>query len=212
MASPDLPATQSPPVLPAAAAPTRKKSSCLPIAVVLLLLFVAGVAGAYYWYNRPIKPVELTKQEVATVEAKIGSLAATPDEPQYVPGSKDIVLTERELNGLLNQNTQLGNKLKLTLATDEVHARIETDMDEDLPIIGGKKLKAKARFIVTSEAGRPSLVLDDLTVWGASIPNDWLGGIKGKDLLSEIFGTGTSLRGIEQLRIERGQLVIRLAE
>ena len=190
----------------------NKKSSCLPVAIVLILLLVAGVAGAYFWYNRPIKPVELSKQEVATVEAKIGDLEADPGEPEYVPGSKEIILTERELNGLINQNTQLGGKLKLILGTDEIHARIEKDMEEGLPVVGGKKLKAKARFLVKSFDGRPTIVLDDLTVWGASLPNDWLAGMKGKDLLKEIFPNADALRGIEELRIERGRLVIRLAE
>lgn len=203
---------ESPPVLPATEIPVRKKSSCLPVAVILILLLVAGVAGAYFWYNRPITPVRLTTQEIQTVEAKIDSLEAEPGEPEYIPGSKEIVLTERELNGLLNQNTQLGDKLKLTLATDEIHARLETDMDEDLPVVGGKRLKAKARFVVKSDGGKPSLILDDLTVWGASMPNDWLGGMKGKDLLGEIFGNGGGLSGVEEIRIERGQLVIRLAE
>lgn len=203
---------QNPPILPATEVLLKKKSSCLPIAVILVLLLIAGVAGAYFWYNRAITPVDLSKQEVEAVEAKIGKLEADSSEPEYVPGSKEIILTERELNGLINQNTQLGDKLKLTLATDEIHARIESDLDEDLPIVGGKKLKAKARFIVKNEGGKPSLVLEDLTVWGASLPNDWLGGMKGKDLLSEIFGSGGSIRGIEELRIERGQLVIRLAE
>lgn len=199
-----LPATEIP--------PARKKPSCLPVAIVVFLLLAAGAAAAYFWYNRPIKPVELSQQEVAAVEAKIENLEADPAEPQYVPGSKEIVITERELNGLLHQNTNLGEKLKFTLVTDEIHARLVTDMDEELPVVGGKKLKAKARFLVGSVEGKPSLVLDDLTVWGASLPNDWLGGMKGKDLLSEIFGDGGGLRGIEELRIERGQLVIRLAE
>ncbi len=38
------------------------------------------------------------------------------------------------------------------------------------------------------------------------------GGMKGKDLLGEIFGDDGGFRGIEELRIERGRLVIRLAE
>ena len=205
--------TQAPPALPATEIPpARKKPSCLPVAVILVVLLIAGVAGAYFWYNRPIEPVELSKQEVEAVEAKIGSIEADSAEPQYVPGSKEIIITERELNGLLHQNTNLGDKLKFTLVADEIHARLVTDMDEDLPMVGGRKLKARARFLVESLEGKPSLVLDDLTVWGASLPNDWLGGMKGKDLLSEIFGEGGGLSGIEELRIERGQLVIRLAE
>lgn len=196
-----------------APAPARKgKPSCLLVAAIVLVLLVACVGGIYLWQNRPIKPVELSAKETQALEQKIDSMEAVPGEPQYERGSKDIVITERELNGLLAQNTDLGDKLSFTLATDEIHARLETDLDEGLPVIGGKRLKARARFLVKTTEGRPSLVLEDLTVWGASLPNDWLGGMKGKDLLSEIFGAGGGLRGIEELRIERGQLVIRLAE
>lgn len=190
----------------------KRKPSCLLVASIVLVLLVACVGGFYLWYNRPIKPVELSAKETQALEQKIESIEAVPGEPQYERGTKEIVITERELNGLLAQNTDLGDKLSFTLATDEIHARLETDLDQDLPVLGGKKLKAKARFLVKTMEGRPSLVLDDLTVWGASLPNDWLGGMKGKDLLSEIFGGGGGVRGIEELRIERGQLVIRLAE
>lgn len=188
------------------------KPSCLLVGGILLLLLVAGVGGAYFWYNRPIKAVALSSEETQALERKIESMEAAPGEPQYERGTKEIVITERELNGLLAQNTDLGDKLSFTLATYEVHARLETDLDEDLPVFGGKKLKAKARFLVRSVDGRPSLVLDDLTVWGASLPNDWLGGMKGKDLLSEIVGGSGGMRGIDELRVERGQMVIRLAE
>jgi hypothetical protein len=95
-----------------------------------------------------------------------------------------------------------------------VHARIETDLDPDLPVVGGKHLKAKARFIVKTESGAPSLILDDLTVWGISLPNDWLGQLKGKDLLSQVLGGGKSgqVAGIEEMSVEPGQLTIRLKE
>ena len=64
--------TQASPTLPAREVPSaRKKSSCLLVAVILILLLLAGVAGAYFWYNRPIKAVELSKQEVEAVEAKM---------------------------------------------------------------------------------------------------------------------------------------------
>lgn len=196
----------------ATAAPVPpRKGSCLLVGIVTVLVLVLAAVGAYLWINRPIKPVELSQQETEVLESKIGSLEAAPEEPVYEKGSKEIILTERELNGLLNQNTNLGEKLKLTLATGEIHARIETDLEQDLPVVGGKKLKAKARFLVETVEGRPSLVLDDLTVWGASLPNDWLGGLKGQDLLGQIFAGG-GLAGVEELRIERGQLVIRLAE
>jgi hypothetical protein len=190
----------------------KTRPSCLLVAVIVIGLLLVSAAGAYFWYNRPIKPVALSVEETRALEQKIEQIEVAPEEPEYQAGSKEIVITERELNGLLSQNTDLGDKLSFTLVTDEVHARIETDLDEGLPMVGGKKLKAKARFLVTTTEGRPSLVLDDLTVWGASLPNEWLGGMKGKDLLTEIFGGSGGVSGIEELRIERGRLVIRLAE
>ena len=182
--------------------------SCLLVGLIVFLLVALIAGGMWWWFNRPIKPVELSEKEQVVLEEKVEGL----EEPVYEEGTKEIIFTERELNGLLNQNTDLGEKLKFSLGTNEVHARLETDMDEDLPVVGGKKLKAKARFVVGDTDGRPSLILEDLTVWGASMPNDWLGGLKGKDLLSEVFGDVPALKGIEELRIENGRVVIRLAE
>lgn len=200
---------QETPALPASEVPPRRKSSCLPVVLIVFLLLVATAVGAYFWYNRPIKPVELSEAEVRVVEEKMEVIEA---EPAYEAGSKEIVLTEREINGMIHENTGLGDQLNLTLADGEIHARMESDLPEDAPVVGGKRLKARAKFLVETVEGRPSLVLDDLTVWGASLPNDWLGGMKGKDLLAEIFGGEGTLTGIEEIRIEKGRLVIRLAE
>jgi hypothetical protein len=56
------------------------------------------------------------------LEQKIDRMEAAPGEPQYQPGTKDIIITGRGLNSLLAENTDLGDKLKFTLATDAVHA------------------------------------------------------------------------------------------
>lgn len=56
-------------------------------------------------------------------------------------------------------------------------------------------------------------MLDDVTIWGMSLPNDWLGGVKGHDLLGEMFGgTGGGIAGVEEFKVEPGRLIIRLAE
>ena len=108
----------------------------------------------------------------------------------------------------------MGDKLKFELGTDAINARLEADLDPDLPVVGGKKLKARARFTVKTDNGVPSLVLEDLTVWGVSLPNDWLAQLKGKDLLGEILGGGKGgqVAGIEEMKVEPGQLKIRLKD
>jgi hypothetical protein len=188
--------------------PTQRVSNFAKALVVLAVLALV-LGGLWWWQNRPIRPVVLSAQEKAVVEAKVEAIQK-PAEPTYEKGSKEIILTERELNGLLNQNTTLGESLKFELVTNAIHARIETDLDPDLPVLGGKRLKARARFLVGDIPGKPAFVLDDLTVWGISLPNDWLGGLKGQDLLGEALGGG--IRGVEEFKVERGKLTIRLAE
>lgn len=203
-------------------APPRRKSCLVPALIGTIVALLVAI-GLYFWLNRPIKPVQLSAAEKQVVQEKVEALqqveapsptATTPAGPTYEKGKREIILTEKELNGLLNEQTTLGDKLQFELATDAVHARLETDLDQDLPVVGGRRLKAKARFFVKTEGGVPSLVLDDLTVWGVSLPNDWLAQLKGKDLLGEILGDGKGgkVAGIEEMSVEPGQLKIRLKE
>jgi hypothetical protein len=184
--------------------------------VLAALLLVVG--GLWFWSNRPIRPVVLSEPEKSVVEAKVEAIQqpekpVEPGEPVYEKGARDIIFTERELNGLLNQNTTLGDSVRFELATGAVHARIETDLHPDLPLVGGKRLKARARFLVGHQPGSARLVLDDLTIWGISLPNDWLGGLKGHNLLEEALGAPSGgIAGVEEFRVESGRLIIRLAE
>jgi hypothetical protein len=192
-----------------AAAPRK---SCLIKACIGLGIVAFALAGLWWWQNRPIRPVVLSGAEKAAVAEKVEAIQK-PEEPAYEKGGKEIVLTERELNGLLHENTTLGNSVCFELATNAVHARVETDLDPDLPLVGGKRLKARARFLVAEEPGKAALILEDLTVWGISLPNDWLGGLKGKDLLGEAIGAkGGRIPGVEEFRVEPGKLTIRLME
>lgn len=188
------------------------KNSCLFKGLVVFVVIALVLGGLWWWHNRPIQPVELSAKEKQVVEAKVEAIQK-PAEPKYEKGGKEIVLTERELNGLLNENTNLGKSVSFELATNAIHARVETDLDPDLPLVGGKRLKARARFLVSEVPGKAAFVLDDVTVWGISLPNDWLGGLKGRDLLGEtIGGKNGRIAGVEEFKVEPGRLVIRLAE
>ena len=194
-------------------APPARGRSYLMIGLGGLVILVLVLGGIYWWHNRPIQPVQLSVQEKAAVEAKVEAIQK-PAEPRYEKGSKEIILTERELNGLLNENTELGKTVSFELVTNAVHARVEMDLDRDLPLVGGRHLKARARFLVSDIPGKASFILDDLTVWGISLPNDWLAGLKGRDLLGDVLGGGkhAKVAGIEEFKVEPGRLIIRLAE
>jgi hypothetical protein len=193
------------------ATPARRRSRLVK-GLTALVIFAIVFGGLWWWHNRPIQPVKLSVEEKSVVEAKVEAIRK-PAEPRYQKGGKDIILTERELNGLLNENTTLGKTVRFELATNAILARVETDLDPDLPVLGGRRLKARARFLVSAEPGKTTFVLDDVTVWGVSLPNDWLSGLKGQDLLGEVLGSkGGKFPGVEEFKVEAGKLMIRLSE
>ena len=195
----------------------------------LLLLVCATVAITVWYLQRPIKPVVLSAAEKGAVDKKLeplsrttgdGFRAPTPEgevtkvevDRPYVPGSKVLRLTERELNGLLNANTDLGKTVRLELGRDAINAYVATPIPEDVPVVGGKMFRARARFRMSVTKGvAPYAVLEDVTVFGLSLPKAWLGGLKGENLLAKAVGERNGapvLRGVKSLRVEPGALVL----
>jgi hypothetical protein len=220
---PDMNPSENPPI-----APRGHRKALYFLAAALLL--TAVTAGALWWFlTRPITPVELSETEKRAVEEKIELLAGDPPEglistetveaddpaePDYQPGTKIIVLTQRELNGLLEMNG-LGDQIEISLADNAVHARIRADLPADLPAIGGKQLLARARFLLAEPSGAPALILDDLTVWGVSLPNAWLADLKGENLLEVVspdLNDSALARGVDSIQVSSGQIIIDLAE
>ncbi|QQL45777.1 hypothetical protein [Sulfuriroseicoccus oceanibius] len=209
----------APPPVPAA--PRRR--GCFFYAVLAVIgaaiVFVLGISATLWWLQRPIKPVELSAKESEVVEEKLTNLQEP--ESRYEEGSKNMVFTEREINGLINEHTELGDTLRIELDPDAVNAYLAVPIPEDSAILPGKQFKARARIEVELEdldngLTRPRLEIADVTVYGISLPNAWLGGIKGKDLGRELFGGGRDsqlvIQGVEELRIERERIEIILAE
>jgi len=217
-------------ISPPTEATQPRSGSCLVRGLIILGIAIAAIVLLVLWYNRPIRPVVLTEPEKVVVEQKVAAMHAVdegeppaPDATQdseapvaepYLPGKREIAFTDRELNGLLNQHTSLGDQIAFQFTPGKVLARIETPLPDDLPILGGRNLRARAKFSVDASGPSPTLALDDFTVWGVSIPNDWLGGIKNVNLLGAAFGSdsGQGIPGVESLTIEKGRLLLRLKE
>ena len=206
--------------------------------LALLLIISGTVAFTIWWIQRPIKPVVLSEREKTTVDAKLRRIEGgaptntnpgarsgvtqsggiEPEVPQrfYVPGSKVLKLTEREINGLLNANTDLGKSVRLEFDQDAINAYVAVRIPDDFPIGGGRMFRARGRFRVSlGNGGKPFAILEDVTVFGVSLPKAWLGGIKGENLIGEAM-TGENqppvLKGIKSLRVEPGSLVLELED
>ena len=244
--APNTPSSLDPLTLPAAPTPAAKRTRWLLYGcgtlIALLLVIVAAVAITVWWIQRPIKPVVLSAQEKAAVEEKLqhigggkvpipapnrqakagaAAVAAGPAANQgqnrpYVPGSKVLKLTEREINGLLNANTDLGNTVRLEFAKDAINAYVNVPIPQDFPVGGGKIFRARGRFRVSlGNDETPFAILEDVTVFGLSLPKAWLGGVKGENLIGQAMGERNGkpvFQGIKSLRVEPGALVLEVED
>ncbi|MDU9050141.1 MAG: arginine N-succinyltransferase [Candidatus Electrothrix sp. Rat3] len=130
--------------------------------------------------------------------------------------SREITFTERELNGLLANNTDLAQKMAVDLDTDLVSLRLLIPVDPDFPIMGGKTLRVRAGAELAYRDNKPVVVLKGVSVMGVPIPNAWLGGLKNIDLMQEFGGEPgfwQSLgEGVESVQVRDGELYVKLKE
>ena len=243
--SPNTPFSPDPLSPPSVSTPAVRKKRWLLYGcgtLIALLLLIAGtVAATLWWIQRPIKPVLLSAQEKAAVEEKIqhiggggafsnaqadagtsshvtglGTDTNQKRDRSYTPGSKVIQLTEREINGLLNANTDLGKSVRLEFARDAINAYVVVPIPQDFPIGGGKMFRARGRFRVSlGNDAAPYAILEDVTVFGLSLPKAWLGGLKGENLIGQAVGERNGkpiLKGIKSLRVEPGALVLEVED
>jgi hypothetical protein len=205
--------------------------------LAFVLIIAATIAITIWWIQRPIKPVVLSAEEKKVVDTKLHQMRSatgvgaderpTPvlrgnsspnstSNRTYVPGGKELRLTERELNGLLNANTDLGNTVRLELDTDAINAYVAVPIPKDFPVGGGRMFRAKGRFHMSlSKDQAPVAMLEDVTVLGLSLPKEWLGGLKGKNLLADAVGERSDAptwKGIKSLRVVPEAIILEVGD
>lgn len=217
-----------------------KKFGCLQVvAIILVTILVTAVltfwAAKTYIFPSQFTPVTLTAQEESLLSNKLEQLdfskekPATPEtgeEDLHAPlkpesysekdGSREISFTERELNAMLANNTDLATKVAVDLADDLVSARLRIPMDQDFPIFGGKTLRAAAGVEFSYRDAKPVVILKGVKLMGVPIPNAWLGGLKNIDLVHEFGGDEGFWKlfsdGVESITSKEGSLNITLKE
>ncbi len=152
------------------------------------------------------------KQQPAPTEGR----ALAPEKYSEEGLSREISFSERELNAMIAQNTDLADKLAVDLAESMISVKLLVPLDPDFPMLGGKTLRVSAGAELAYREARPVVVLKGVSVMGVPMPNAWLGGLKNIDLVSE-FGSGegfwkTFSDGVDSISVVDGSLNVRLKE
>ncbi|MCB1850455.1 MAG: arginine N-succinyltransferase [Gammaproteobacteria bacterium] len=209
----------------------------LQISAIVILAMLATAAGTFwlvksFLFPSEFTPVSLSEREQSVLSAKLESLdkpwgptdraAVKPGEPltpeaySEAGASREINFSERELNSLLANNTDLAKRVAIDLADGLISARILVPMDEDFPLFGGQTLRARTGIEFAFRNERPVVRLKGVSIMGVPLPNAWLGGLKNIDLIEE-FGNDdgfwkTFADGIAAIEVEEGRLKLKLKE
>lgn len=140
----------------------------------------------------------------------------TPEAYKEDSSKREINFTEKELNAMLANNTDMAKRVAIDLSNDLASAKMLIPMDPDFPFIGGKTLRVNTGLGLSFSNDRPVVILKGVSIMGVPIPNAWLGNLKNVDLVSE-FGLEsgfwkTFAAGVEYVNVQDGKLQIKLKE
>jgi hypothetical protein len=221
-------------------ADSKKAGSGSRVKRVLLVTFVLLVAVlllAGFWVRRNLyasrfSPVALGQQEREVLAAKMArfrekdpfpgnhsSLPGKPlaPEPYSEEGaSREIRLTERELNGLVANTPDIAERVAIDLSDDLISVKLVLPVDDAVPVLGGKRIRLHMGLAVHYEGKKPIIALKGVSLGGIPLPNAWLWNLKNVNLLTE-FGGGDGFwevftAGVRSIRVRRGELRIELSE
>lgn len=212
---------------------SSKNGSGWKITAIVLLTIMLTVAVTLWLaftvlFPSEFKPVMLSQKEAQVLEQKLERLdpAVRPVPMQKVPlsperysevaASREITLSEKELNALLAHNTDLAQRLAIDLSDNLASAKLLVPLDPGFPLLGGKTVKLTAGMEMRFANHRPVMILKGVSVWGVPLPNAWLGNMKNIDLVQE-FGTDqgfwhTFAAGVESMEVRDGELRLKLKE
>jgi len=205
---------------------------------MLVALVLAFFVVKYYFFPSDFNPVALNAKEQQVLSSKLQALglvdlsvgqselkngaktdkkeALTPEAYSESGLDREIAFSEREINALVANNTDMAERLAIDLSDDLVSAKLLMPMNEDFPVIGGKTLKVKAGIGLSYEGGRAKVILRGISIMGVPIPNAWMGGLKNIDLVQEFGGQPGFWQafadGIEHLSVAEGNLSVKLKE
>lgn len=192
---------------------STKKIILITLGVMLGCAGIAAATGALWvkhtFYPSPITPVSLTVAEKAEFDHKLQAL----NDPSAIPAeeaNRTLVINEREVNAYLAQQ-ELGETVQVKFGNGNVSAAIILTAPEDFPLFPNQKIRLRFTFGTSlTPEHKLSLKLDDLSLGGISLPNSWIGDIKGVDLVAENVETDPSLQkflaGIQSLEVRDGAM------
>ncbi|MBX3178067.1 MAG: arginine N-succinyltransferase [Candidatus Hydrogenedentes bacterium] len=227
-------ATPTPAETPVPPAKGARRFGCVHVLAVILAGLLLSVLASAWWVKRnvyasPFRTTELNAREQAEFEAKVaqleaaGGAAPAPGREVAVPeayseegANREIRITEKELNALIDKNPQWADRVAIDISPDLLSLVLLVPVDPEFPIIGGTTARITAGATLRFENDQPVVIVRGISIGGIPLPSAWMGDLKNKDLIQEYGGQGGFwdglARGVEAIKLEEGNLYLKLRE
>ena len=131
---------------------------------------------------------------------------------------RTLQISGREINGFLAERG-LGGNIRVELARDLLHIAMVVPIpaDSGLPLLSGANLRLRLSLAAACDpqAG-PHFAIRDVRLGGIPLPDSWLGGIKGLNLVDQSLRQDPAvqrfLSGIRDLEVRPEGIRLRLRE
>lgn len=190
-----------------------------------------------YLYAATFEPIQLTPPEQHSLDNKMAKLAqespvvlspssqkivssdhsSLQPEPYSEDGaSREIQLTEREVNALIAKDADMARHVAVDLAENLVSVKLVVPVNEEVPLVGGNRLKLNFGVELSYGNGKPVVAMQGISLGGVPLPSAWWGDIKHINLVEEFGGPGgfwdQFAKGVQDLKIQEGRLWITLKD
>ena len=200
--------------------------------VLLAVLVLVAVWVRQNVYASKFTPVTLTREENAVLQDKLARLRQeepVPASSEAVPGkplspepyteegaSRQVQLSERELNALIAGTPDVAEKVAVDLSDDLISVKLVLPVEDEVPVLGGKTFRIHLGLAVRYEGEKPYIALKGVSLGGIPLPNAWLGYLKNVNLVEE-FGSGDGFwrifsGGVRTIEVRQGRMRITLKE
>jgi hypothetical protein len=217
--------------------PAPKKRSargCMKILGVLLAVVLVAILVTGWWvkhnvYASAFKTTTLTETEQSAFSLKLARLEAAggagapvvaqdgvaqPEAYSEEDARREIRITEKELNAIIDKNPEWADKVAIDLADDLLSIVLLLPLDEEFPIVGGTTARITAGATLRFENDKPVVIIRGISIGGIPLPSAWMGDLKNKDLVEEFGGSGGFWdglsKGVEAIKVEEGNLYLKL--
>ena len=178
----------------------KKKSGCgKKIAVGCFTVILLAVAGGFFAYQGFMKlaskftsdapahlpTVEVSDQEASEILTRVDAFARAVKAGQT---GSELTLTSRDINVLILKKpswSSMAGKVYVTLEGDRIHGDVSIPLEKFGGAFKGRWLNGTGTFRVETAAGRLLVFMDALSVRGKPVPENFMAGIRSKNLAED---------------------------